>query len=90
MACSTTGNAAKSRLAAQRLRDGSDLWTTVELADVLDDQGEVDSAKVAEAVDQLATAKPHYLAPRASFELGQRGGPVEKGDTFADVLRGRR
>ncbi|MDQ3104104.1 MAG: hypothetical protein M3Q87_02575, partial [Actinomycetota bacterium] len=77
-------------LAAQRLRDGTDLWTTVDLADVLDDNGEVDSAKVTEAVEQLAAAKPHYAAPRPSFDLGNRGGPVDKGDTFADVLRGRR
>jgi len=34
------------------------------------DQGEVHVAKVTEAVDQIATANPHYANPAAAFDLG--------------------
>lgn len=78
-------------LAGQRLRDGSDLWTATTLTDLLDEEGEVDPALVAQAVDQLAAAKPHYAkpGPGASFDLGARPvAPTEH--SFADVLRGGR
>ena len=41
--------------------DGADLWSSgVELADVLDDEGEIDTAKVEAAIATLVEAKPHY------------------------------
>lgn len=76
-------------LAAERLRDGSDLWTATTLADLLDDQGEVDPALVTQAVDELAKSKPHYVRSAPSFDLGHRGESVKGEATFADVLRGR-
>ncbi len=77
-------------LAGQRLLDGSDLWTATTLADLLDDQGDVDPALVTQAVDQLAKSKPHYVRSAPSFDLGHRGESVKGEATFADVLRGGR
>lgn len=55
------------RLAAEQLADGTDLWrdgTTV--ADLLDDDGNLDPAKVYEVAKELLGAHPHW----------KRGAPV--------------
>ncbi len=72
-----------------RLLDPTDLWRVTELADVVDDDGEVDAEKVSDAVDKLIERKPHYAAPQTSLDLdlGVRGGPVKAGSpTWADVI----
>lgn len=76
-------------LAARELTDGSDLWQAVELAEVLDGSGDIDSKKVTAAVAELLEKKPHYRAPRQDFGLGLRGSPVKSSSGWEDVLRGR-
>lgn len=56
------------RLAAEHLKDGTDLWRDgAQLADLLDDDANVDPTKIAEATQTLVTAHPHWrkLAPAA-------------------------
>ena len=75
-------------LAAQRLTDGSDLWQTVHLADVLNEAGDIDEAKVTTAAADLLTRKPHYAKPRVDNGLGYRSEPVRQAGGWEDVLRG--
>jgi hypothetical protein len=75
-------------LAAQRLTDGSDLWQAVDLADVLDEAGDIDQAKVATATADLLTRKPHYGRPRPDNGLGYRSDPVKPARGWEEVLRG--
>jgi hypothetical protein len=52
-------------LAGDKLVDGADVWTGgVELAGLLDDDGDVDAAKVEATIAALVQAKPHYAQPR--------------------------
>lgn len=56
------------RLAAERLKDGTDLWRDgAQLADLLSDEGDIDSDKIAAVTQTLVTAHPHWrkLAPAA-------------------------
>lgn len=56
------------RLAADHLKDGTDLWRDgAQLADLLDDDGNIDSDKIAAVTQTLVTAHPHWrkLAPAA-------------------------
>lgn len=56
------------RLAAEHLKDGTDLWRDgAQLADLLDDDANVDPTKITEATQTLVTAHPHWrkLAPAA-------------------------
>ena len=66
------------RLAGDRLADPADLWSSTELADLLDDGAEVDDAKVTAAVEELVKAKPHYgkrgATPKPDLSQGGRGG----------------
>jgi hypothetical protein len=83
------------RQAAAQLHDPSDLWTSgVELVELLDEDGEVDQQRVAEAVAALADSKPYLLKPtprsRSGFGQGRRT-PVDSGSgtSWGEVLRGR-
>jgi|SoiMethySBSTD1v2_1073268.scaffolds.fasta_scaffold1372322_2 hypothetical protein len=67
------------RLAGDKLADATDLWSSADLADLLDgESGEVDDAKVTAAVEQLVQAKPHYAKqarrPRPDPSQGGGGG----------------
>lgn len=79
------------RLAA-RLHDPGDLWTGVDLAELLNEDGQVDPERVAEAVAALSDSKPHLIKPprRSNFGQGNRT-PVDMGTgtTWGSVLRGR-
>ncbi len=57
----------------QALKDGTDLWTVTDLDALLGDDGDIDEAKVTEAVKALTTAKPHWAKSPGSFDLGLRG-----------------
>jgi hypothetical protein len=77
---------------ASPLHDPGDLWTSgVELVELLDEDGEVDPQRVAEAVAALADSKPYMLKPprRADFGQGRRT-PVDDGSgtSWGEVLRG--
>jgi len=80
------------RLAA-RLHDPDDLWTSgVELVELLDENGEVDRQRVAEAVAALADSKPYLLKPKRGSNFGQGNRtPVDMGvdTTWGSVLRGQ-
>jgi hypothetical protein len=55
------------RLAASKLADAQDLWRDgAALADLLDDSGNVDGAKVGGLVESLVEAHPHWTVPRKS------------------------
>lgn len=87
------------RLATQtgdmRMHDARDLWSTgLEIADVLNDQGAVDPAKLAERTDALATERPHWFryAGPAVNDGGSRPRPVPQversfGQAMSDALR---
>ncbi len=63
-----------------RLLDPTDLWRVTDLADVVDDDGELDLEKVSDAVDKLIERKPHYAEPQTSLDLdlGPRGAVQSK------------
>ena len=79
-----------ARLAAATLIDGDDLFTAVGLDDLLDDDGDLDTDKIAAQVDALIEAKPHLR--RAAFSdgsgIGTRGEASSRSQTWADVLAG--
>lgn len=70
------------------LADPSDLWSSVELSDLLGEDGEVDPEAVRGAVDTLVQSKPHYAskpkAPKPDPSQGARGPAVGRrmGDIF--------
>jgi hypothetical protein len=76
------------------LHDPSDLWAAgVELVELLDEDGEVDQQRVAEAVAALADSKPYMRKPtprRSGFGQGSRT-LVDSGSgtSWGEVLRGR-
>jgi hypothetical protein len=81
---------------AARLHDPGDLWTAgVELVELLDEDGEVDQQRVAEAVAALADSKPYLFKPlRGGTGFGQgRRTPVDSGSgsgtSWGEVVRGR-
>ena len=80
------------RLAAQ-MHDPADIWQQVELVELLDDDGEVDHEKVAEAVAALGDSKPHLLKPppkSPSFMQGRQAFiDRDSGTSRGQALRGR-
>jgi hypothetical protein len=74
------------RLASQRLRDGSDLWTAgVELGDLLED-GAVSDERIAAACSRLLEEKPHFARPPVDFGAGVRR-PLEQPPSFGQALK---
>ena len=83
------------RIAADKLANPSDLWLTTQLADLRDEDGELDSEKIGERVDQLVTDRPHWRksnGPPPNFSSGVRQ-PIRRertlGDAFKNALTGR-
>lgn len=83
-------------LVADKLHDPGDLWRYgTELPIVLDDNGDVDPAKVEEARAALAKDRPQLAptppSPAAPASLVTANDPITHGDddpkTFGDVLR---
>jgi len=60
------------------LAEGSDLWRAgVELAELLDEDGQVDRTKLKAAGARVGAAHPHWRAPVPDFSGGVRGtGPA--------------
>jgi hypothetical protein len=81
------------RQAGARLHDAADLWASgVEIVDLLDEDGEVDEQKVAEAVAAMGDSKPYLLKPPRGSNFGQgRRTPVDMGSgtTWGSVLSRR-
>lgn len=51
------------RLTADRLADPQDLWRETELADLLDEHGNIDTTKVDSRVGALLGEHPHWATP---------------------------
>lgn len=84
------------QLAASTLAQGADVWLDgVTLSAVLNDQGELDEAKVKAAVDALVAKRPGLRRTMTPGPLpggvGRQIGPLSAGRpaTFADVLAKR-
>jgi hypothetical protein len=78
---------------AARLHDPADLWGAgVDLLELLNEDGEVDPERVAEAVAALTDSKPYLLKPPRGSNFGQGNRtPVDMGSgtTWGSVLSGR-
>jgi hypothetical protein len=75
------------RLAAEHLAQGEDVFLSVELADLLDEDGEVDAAKVDAAAAKIVSTRPGLAAERSSFDGGVRRIQAAPGPSFADSFR---
>lgn len=78
-----------------KLASPSDLWLTVNLADLRDGDGELDSEKIGERLDQLTAERPHWRktnGPPPNFSSGVRA-PLKRertiGEAFKNALTGR-
>ncbi len=81
------------RLAANDLAAPADMWLTgTTLADLLDDNGDVDTAKVTDTIQRVIGERPSWRAAPAppSFDGGVRATAAAPGPTYQDVLRGGR
>jgi hypothetical protein len=77
------------RIAGQRLADASDVWTTVELAELRDADGGLDEARITAAVADVLQRKPHWanqVPPAPDLHQGARPVPPEK-PSFGRALR---
>ncbi|RAU99474.1 hypothetical protein [Mycolicibacter senuensis] len=78
---------------AQHFRDASDFWSTTDLADVLDDEGNVDTERLTTAVNATLAAKPHWRKPASVTEStsivtgNDPIGPGKPEPSFADAFR---
>ncbi len=84
------------RLVASRMADPEDLRVLgkIEIADLLDDEGEVDPDKVEQAVSDLLERKPRlakdYEPNAAGFDGGARQSVSASLPTWGSVLGGKR
>lgn len=70
------------------LASGADLWAGgVQLADILNDQGNLDHGKVHQHVTRIIAERPHWRAYEPPFSHGPRT-PAPTGGTWADLIRG--
>lgn len=84
------------RIGAEHLADAADLWRDgTDIAALLDDDGHLDPAKVAEAAARVAAAHPHWRRPKPTAQIrrgGLNSGATSPTDqlkpTWASVLRG--
>lgn len=67
------------QLVGSRLHNASDLWISTSVADLLDESGDVDPAKVEAAITELRAARP-YLGPNAAAPASQVTFGAEKPD----------
>lgn len=76
-------------LAREHLADGADLWRDgLDLAALLDHNGQVDAAKVAEAAQATVAAHRHWAAPRPpKRNPAGSGGGLRSGATGRDDYR---
>lgn len=84
------------RIAATHLADGADVWRDgAKLTRVLDDDGNVDPARVAEVAAEVAAAHPHYgrrpptaNLKRGGLASGASGMDSPRRASWSDVIRG--
>lgn len=82
-----TAEAARLATGPGLLIDGTELFHSAALEDVLDDDGNVDPAKVTEAVSTLVGTKPYLKSPKFVGDAGQ-GQRADAPDlSWADVIR---
>lgn len=67
------------QLVGSRLHNASDLWIGTNVADLLDESGDVDPSKVDAAITELRAARP-YLGPNAAAPASQVTFGAEKPD----------
>jgi hypothetical protein len=77
------------REAAEHLADPADLWREVAVADLLSEDGELDSKRVREAASGVARSHPHWRRPAAPSSGGAREG-APSGPSFGAALKGQR
>jgi len=79
------------RLVSTDLATPADVWLTdTSMSDLLDDDGEVDPAKVTDAVATVLTDRPGWRRTTPpSFDGGART-PTPTSTTFQEILQGRR
>lgn len=71
-----------------RLVDGTDVLRGATLADLLDDDGNIDPEAVSEAVQALVESKPHLQSPKFAGDAGQGSrGTSTASVSWADVIR---
>jgi hypothetical protein len=72
------------------LVDPGDLLLHTNPADLLDDDGEPDPAKIKTAAEALVTERPHLGAKRVTGDVGQgaRGGTTPPVVSFGELLQG--
>lgn len=78
------------RVAGEHLSVGSDVFTVggVDLADVLDDGGEVDAAKVAEIAERIAAERPRLGVPRGfAHGQGKRSSAARRPASWQELMR---
>lgn len=71
-----------------RLIDGEDVFRTIDLDELIDDEGNVDDDKISEAVETLVETKPHLGRPAFEDGVGVGERNPTTGATWADVIRG--
>ncbi|MBA2558801.1 MAG: hypothetical protein H0V07_02765 [Propionibacteriales bacterium] len=79
------------RLAASELETPADLWLAdTSLPDLLDDDGEIDEAKVTQAIEFVLADRPGWKRTTPpSFDGGARTS-VPRGISMQELLQGRR
>lgn len=85
---------AAETLAAGKMANGADLWVAgVDLDQLIDDEGKVDPARVADAVDAVLGERPHWAVPKPAqggFDGGARRHAEpepDRDETWAKVLQ---
>ena len=76
-------------IASQRLANAGDLWHSVELSDLLDTSGKLDTAKLAATLDSVLKAKPYLAkrsAPPASIVTGDGKPPTAGTPSFEQAF----
>lgn len=73
--------------AKPRLHDATDALAGIDLAGVVDDQGQADAAKVKSALDDLVTRKPHLAKGQRQAPPGIGGGAPPAGATDAEKVK---
>lgn len=72
------------RLAGARLADGGDVWLAgTELANMLDEAGDVDASKVGELVDEITANRPHWAAKAQAQAIRTGPGKFSSGASIA-------
>lgn len=81
-----------ARIAGAVLEVGEDLFTFgTQLADVLDPEGNIDSAAVQAAAEKVTASRPGLAKPRRRIDLGQGGSRVKPAgkQSWSEVISGR-